>query len=148
MSKFREGCPLALSYGCLVNYTKDVDNAGKPFVTLYFLVNQLLQSIGIYISLDDVLAKHKDTLPDDKPYNIKIKVPSDSIDLAKSLTLGESYWIEYATGMQNISIDSQSVTYQGYYLVSCSRSIPDYWRDIVRSTSIKSSASQSQSVPS
>lgn len=144
MSKFREGCPLALSHGVLVNYTKDVDANGKAFVTLFFLVDQLLQSVGYYISANDILERHKDTLPDDKPYNIKIKIPSESIELAKSLTLGETYWIEYATGIQSLGIDNKLVSYQGYYLVSCSATLPEHWKTLIRATTSATKVANSQ----
>jgi len=133
--KIREGLPLSIAYGNLINFVQEVDDNGNPYVMLYFTSSQYMPSVGIVLTHEQILAEHSKKKPEAKPYNLKFKVTNDKQELTIGLEIGECYWIEYASGQGGLKgNDGRHVDYQAMSVREISKHFPQRWRELVQSS--------------
>ena len=141
MPKIREGLPLSLTYGTLVNFAQEVDDQGNPYVMLYVTSSQLLPSIGMVVTNEQILGDSKSKAAENRPYNLKFKITKDRQELTVGLEIGENYWIEYASGQGGLKSDNgKYIDYQAMSLREISKQLPDRWKELIK-------ASQRQAQP-
>ena len=133
MAKIREGLPLSITFGTLVNYAAGVDDYGNEYVMLYFVAPQLMPSLNLVLSQEQILAEHANTKPENKPYNLKFKIPKSRQELTVGLEIGNDYFIEYAQGMSGLKSDKGNyVDYQAMSMQAVGKQIGDRWRQFIK----------------
>ncbi len=135
MPKIREGLPLSLTYGTLVNFSQEVDDYGNPYVMIYVASSQLMPSIGMVLSHEQILSESKGKSAEKKPYNLKFKITQDRQELTVGLEPGENYWIEYASGQSGLKSEAgKYIDYQAMSLREISKTLPERWKELIKAS--------------
>ncbi len=135
MPKICEGLPLSLTYGTLVHFSQEIDDYGNSYVMLYIASSQLMPSIGMVLTHDQILNESKGKSAEKKPYNLKFKIPQDRQEITIGLEPGENYWIEYASGQGGLKSEAgKYVDYQAMSLREISKSLPDRWKELIKAS--------------